>query len=220
MTTPDEIWFIGGSSYLPIIDIYNIADGTWTDMNMLVPRYSPTVCYLNGKVIIAGGDDGSALTSIVETWNTETGEWEGLTELSSPRCYMTWECSAPVIGDSAFFPGGYSNFDFTEAAQVMDIYTDTSGITSGLFIPVLKDISISTFPSPFSDAFQIQVDFAEMTSGSLEIYDLAGRQVFLQNIDNQAVWNKTIAAQGWAAGVYLLKVRTKDGVAIRKIVKQ
>lgn len=86
--------------------------------------------------------------------------------------------------------------------------------------PILKNIAVQSFPSPFSEALTVQVDFEKPTSGSLEILDFSGRQVFFQNIENQQVWNKNIAAHGWTPGAYLLKVRTAEGVAIRKIFKQ
>ncbi len=221
VATPEEVWFIGGLGYLDTIDIYNIADGTWRFENMAVPRGSSLACYLNGKIIIAGGSDGSAISALVETFDTQTGEWLDLAELSEPRYAATsGNYLAPVIGNKAFFPGGSKFMDFSAHSDKLDIYTDTSGMTSGLLAPVLKNGTIQSFPSPFSEALHVQVDFEKPTSGSLEVYDLAGRQVFLENIDRQQVWNKTITAQGWSAGAFLLKVRTADGVAIRKILKQ
>ncbi len=220
VATPEELWFIGGLALLDTIDIYNIATGEWSFEQLAVPRYSGLACYLNGKIIIAGGYNSSA-TGIVETFDTETGEWLDLTELSAPRdVFTSGNYVAPVIGNKIFFPGGSLDGSSFIPSSFMDIYTDTSGMTSGLFTPVLKNISIQTFPSPFSEAFSVQVDFPELTSGTFEAIDLNGRQLFLEKVENQRVWKKNIAAQGWAAGTYLLKVRTEEGVAIRKIVKQ
>lgn len=220
VATPDEVWFIGGSDLLDTIDIYNIAVGTWRSENLALTRYNQLACYLNGKIIIASGGDGSVVNSIVETFDTETGEWLDLTELSAGRHWFTnGNLQAPVIGHQAFFPGGLLDATFDNPTATMDIYTDTTGTLSSLFTPILQNVSIQAFPSPFSETLQVQVDFEKPASGTLEVYDLAGRQVFLENIDHQQVWDTTIAAQGWAPGAYLLKVRTRDGVAVRKVIK-
>lgn len=221
VSTPEEVWFIGGQGLLDTIDIYNIAEGTWNTRNTVIPRDDPAACLLNGKIIIAGGNDGTAVSSLVEIFDTKTGEWLELTELSEPKHWFTkGDRNVPVIGNSAYFPGGCKDMAQSQPSIIMDIYTDTSGTTSNLFTPVLKNVDIQAFPSPFSEALTVQVDFEKPTSGSLEMLDLAGRQVFLESIDNQAVWNKSIVTQGWATGAYLLKVRTRDGVAVQKIIKQ
>ncbi len=226
VSTTDEVWFIGGYGYLDTIDIYNIAAGTWRTENLQIPRLQPSAFSMNGKIVIAGGDDGTEATKLVETYDTQTGQWLELSEMNEARYWITnANNQAPVIGNQAFFPGG-TDFNVSHVLATMDIYTDTTGTTNGLFTPILKNLSIQTFPSPFLETLIVQVDFEKPVSGSLEVYDLPGSLIFSEKVDNQAVWNKTIATQGWAAGAYLLKVRTvrkdsfgAEGVAIRKVVK-
>lgn len=220
VTTTDEVWFIGGSGYLDTIDIYNIEAGTWRTENLQIPRLQPLGFYLNGKIIIAGGDDGNEAIKLVETYDTQTGQWLELSEMNVVRYWITnGNNQAPVIGNQAFFPGG-TNFNVSQVLSTMDIYTDTTGTTSSLFAPVLNNLSVKTFPSPFSETLNVLVDFETPTSGTLEIYSLDGRLAFTQSIDNQQFWSYSIASQNWATGPYLLKVRTTSGVAIRKILKQ
>ncbi len=215
--TPTELWIIGGVPNR--IDIYNIADGTWKVENTALEHSYCLATYLNGKVLIAGGNDGSSFaTSLVETYNTTTNEWEELKELSAARQFFQWgPNSAPIIGEKAYFPGGVGNDNWTIFSGNVDVY---DGMVSSLFTPKLQNLHIQTFPSPFSTTLNVQVDFKKPTSGSLEVYDINGGQIYLQEIDNQLVWGETIAAKTWASGTYLLKVRTADGVAIRKILKQ
>ena len=181
VTTPDEVWFIGGSDYLDTIDIYRIADGTWSTNNTAVVHSNHLACYLNGKIIIASGRDAAGPSTIVETFDTEAGEWLDLAELSEGRHWFTnGNLIAPVIGNQAFFPGGLVDVSYDEPTSTMDIYSD---LPSSLFTPILQHVSIQAFPSPFSETLHVHVDFEKPARGTLEIYDLSGRLVFLENME-------------------------------------
>lgn len=104
--------------------------------------------------------------------------------------------------------------------SIPSVYKWSGDVLSHTTVPVLKDIKIQTFPSPFTETLQVQALFDEPVSGALEIYDITGQPILLEKIENQAFWNKTIPAQGWAPGAYLLQLRTAEGVAVRKILKQ
>ena len=223
VATPEEVWFIGGTELLGVIDIYNIADGTWRSEALAVPRSSASAFYRNGKIFIAGGVSSNALNT-VETYDTEAGQWLEMAEMSGPARYSptSGDFQIPIINSKVFFPGGAYRTpqSFWNPLPIMDIYTDTIGTVSGLFTPVLKNINLHIFPSPFSETLQVEIDFDKPTSGTIEVYDLAGQLVFLEKIERQTVWGETLYTPGWAQGTYLLKVRTEDGVAIRKILKQ
>ncbi len=145
-------------------------------------------------------------------WTTDFGEtWEagGENEGALTNCI---DFHSPVSGWVAT-GGAITN------PNVPSVYKWSGDVLSAAREPILKNLIIHTFPSPFSEALHVQIDFEKLTSGSLEVYDLAGRQFFIQNIDHQQVWNKTIAVQGWGDGAYLLKVKTAEGMAVRKILK-
>jgi hypothetical protein len=224
VTTEKEIWFIGGSTYLPVIDIYDKATGAWDTKIMESGHFDAMSCYLNGKIIIAGGLAADAQTSnLVEIFDAETGELVELGALPVGRWYMGWECNAPVVGNQAFFPGGdqnnISSTDYNIYGK-MDVYTDTTGMTNGLFDPVLKNVVIESYPSPFATALQVNVQFEKPQAGYVSLFDNYGCLVHSQFLDNQPTWSLSVPSEDWAAGVYFLHVRTKEGVAVRKLIKQ
>ncbi|MEZ4953654.1 MAG: kelch repeat-containing protein [Saprospiraceae bacterium] len=221
VSTPEEVWFIGGGEFLDTIDIYHIADGSWRFENLAMARSSALAFYLQGKIVIAGGLTNSGGLDLVETYDTETGEWLEMTAIDETKyAISSGNYLAPVIGSKAFLPGGALATGWSSFSSKLHIYIDTSDSVSSLFTPVLKNVRIQSFPSPFSEALNIRVDFEKPASGSLELYDLTGRQVFSEQIGNQPIWNKTIATHGWPDRAYLLKVCTAEGVAFRKVLKQ
>jgi hypothetical protein len=126
-----------------------------------------------------------------------------------------FEFASPTVG----FAAGY----YDDGTNVILKWNGDLTQPSAAREPLLKNVALRTFPSPFSEALQIQVDFTDsygISSGTLEVYNLKGVRLFLENIDNQTIWNKTIPAQGWAPGAYFLKVRTAEGIVLRKVVKQ
>jgi len=72
--------------------------------------------------------------------------------------------------------------------------------------------SITVYPNPASNV--IKVDFESIGDYSITIFDMKGKQVLTSK--NQ----KTFDVSGFANGVYMLKVITNEGVAVKKFVKE
>lgn len=110
-------------------------------------RCGITACYLNGKIIIAGGQMSAdyipkSVTSMVEVYDTQTNEWQSNFTLSENRSFMSYQETGAVIGNRAFFPGGDSSGDIVASSRI-DIYTDIL-MNTGL-IPQLPDKSWSIY---------------------------------------------------------------------------
>ena len=202
----------GGSPY-PNAKIFETFDGgeTWTQ------AATPPFGSISSIAAVPGAPNAFVAGNLLSGDFVIAHNQQGLTD--SAWVYdetfifnsLGFEFASPTVG----FAAGY----YDDGTNVILKWNGDLTPPSASREPVLKNIAIQAFPSPFSEALQIKVDFEKPMSGSLEVYNLAGRQVFLENIDNQHVWNKTVATQGWAPGAYLLKVRTAAGVAVRKVVK-
>ncbi len=78
--------------------------------------------------------------------------------------------------------------------------------------PVFEGITATVFPNPFNNSLQIQ---SNTTFKTMELYDVLGKQIFNQNLENQ------LNISSLAQGVYLLRLITEDGeVVVKKVVKE
>lgn len=76
---------------------------------------------------------------------------------------------------------------------------------------------IRLFPNPSVDQVQIQTD-NELSIESLHLYNIAGQ---LQNITSDINFNQaTLHRNNLPAGLYWLKIQTKDGFVMKKVVFQ
>lgn len=162
------------------------------------------------------------------TYITATNAFENSAEIFGTTDFgATWTAGDPIEGARtncidfhSATSGWVARGGVITNANLPTVYKWSGDVLSHTTVPVLKDIKIQTFPSPFTETLQVQAVFDEPVSGTLEIYDITGRPILLEKIENQAFWNKTIPAQGWVPGAYLLQLRTTVGVAVRKILKQ
>jgi Kelch motif/Secretion system C-terminal sorting domain len=212
--TPEEVWFVGGLTNQ--IDIYNIANGTWSTKATIFGHESGLVAYVEGKVLIAGGNSDEMATPFVEIFNTTSDQWEDIQAISTPRqFFLSNPMTAPVVGNKAYFPGGVGDNDWTILSGNLDIYDAISGFHA----PFLTNLDISVYPTPFTENLRIRIDFEKPSSGTLDITDLEGCLVFSHTVRDLAVWEYSISASHWPAGAYLLRVSTKEGEATQKILK-
>ncbi|MGL4599482.1 MAG: T9SS type A sorting domain-containing protein [Bacteroidia bacterium] len=81
--------------------------------------------------------------------------------------------------------------------------------------PVLINDDIVVFPNPASDA--ITVESSGMRITALELYDMSGRLLLLEKTSTN---RNTISLENLAAGVYLLRITTEEGIISRKIIRE
>lgn len=75
-------------------------------------------------------------------------------------------------------------------------------------------------PNPFTDQLQIEIIDINDRPQTIEVYDLAGRQVLahqLQQSDNQQI---NLNTSKWSSSVYFVKISYVNGVEMRKVVKR
>lgn len=106
-----------------------------------------------------------------------------------------------------FTSGGGNNFFLDDINIFEPLSTDQHGI-EGLKI----------FPVPFKDQFVIEWPNTLMHDLEITVTDLSGRVVY-SNSEKALTGRCTIAAQDWAFGAYIVRVRSENQMQFQRIIK-
>jgi hypothetical protein len=118
----------------PAVEIYDPATGVWTPTgSMSVGRQGGTFSLLgNGKVLAAGGYDGTAYQSNAELWDPATGTWSSTASLAGPRGAHT----ATVLSNGkVLVVGGVDSGGYLSSAELFNSLGSGFDFT-GFFSPV------------------------------------------------------------------------------------
>jgi hypothetical protein len=75
--------------------------------------------------------------------------------------------------------------------------------------------NLKIYPNPTQNI--VNIDLQDLDNASVEVYDINGRQLFTQKLNNTTT---AINIENLASGVYLFKVSSSQGTATIKVVKQ
>lgn len=89
------------------------------------------------------------------------------------------------------------------------VYFSTVGLEK------INNTTIVIQPNPFKEEFQIKSD--KIIDGIVEIYNAIGASISNQKIQNTTL---KIDCKGWQQGVYYLKIISKEGTIVKKLVKE
>jgi hypothetical protein len=78
--------------------------------------------------------------------------------------------------------------------------------------------SLKAFPNPSKGIFNLQIELAKFDDLQVQIFDMAGKQVFADQQQNTSQYQQQIDLSQAAAGVYMLRVRTSQGMSSQRIV--
>jgi hypothetical protein len=102
-------------------------------------------------------------------------------------------------------------FYYIDDVYIMDC-DDTLGIKE-----IGNNNSISIYPNPVTDNITINAGDLRNEIYDLRIYDVIGNLVLEKNIAN----NKTsIDVSTFSSGVYVVEVRTENGIEVKKFLKE
>lgn len=84
----------------------------------------------------------------------------------------------------------------------------------------LTDLSLRTYPNPFSDHLEIQYSLAHDAEVSFGLFDLSGKQILglSPSFQFSGIHQESLQVEDLPAGVYLLKVQTGDGRVGQELV--
>ena len=115
-------------------------------------------------------------------------------------------------GQFASYPWGYSN---GPSFSQFDIYlnvTSTGDGSHNLGIDdVMASVAFNVYPNPATDRLNISCNEAVR---EVSIIDMAGRTVI------NAGTESTVNVSGLAAGVYMVRIATENGIGVQKFVKE
>ncbi|HWB64049.1 MAG TPA: T9SS type A sorting domain-containing protein, partial [Chitinophagales bacterium] len=82
-----------------------------------------------------------------------------------------------------------------------------------------KDLNVimQVFPNPTSGKFQINLNAGSRINGQIVIMDMTGREVYTKNIDLLGLYSTSVDMTQFSKGLYVLQLRTAQGVASRRI---
>lgn len=131
-----------------------------------------------------------------------------------------------TIGTQTLTPTGIVDFGETESGEVYavsntnnSVFRVTPGTTSSKTIPINNALA-SIYPTVIRDGM-VQVELHTAANyHSFELVDLNGRQVHLTQLSRQSGNFQIPLNRNLAAGMYVAKVRSDQGLAVQKVYIQ
>jgi hypothetical protein len=99
-----------------------------------------------------------------------------------------------------------------QAGAALDYVQRTYGITSSIS-EILESQNIFIYPNPTQGLVYIQLP--EITIQTIEVFDLLGQRIMHLNGDRES-----IDLSNLSAGLYVIKIFSKDGIFTQRVLKQ
>jgi hypothetical protein len=112
------------------------------------------------------------------------------------------------LGDTIYAGGEYGVIDF------VDFKTDSTTIIIAN-TPRFEE-AISVFPNPSNGQFEVRFAQPHVNGATLMVMGANGQKVFETSTDQQTI---RLDLSGFAAGIYMLRIATENGVTGRKLIK-
>lgn len=95
-----------------------------------------------------------------------------------------------------------------------------NGISLFAYLPTTTiknntELSFSVFPNPTTD--KVTINYTETKNARLQIYDILGKCVLTRDLRNG---QNDIDVSKLSKGGYMIKVKTNDGIIVKKLIKQ
>ncbi|MEM9888201.1 MAG: kelch repeat-containing protein [Bacteroidota bacterium] len=212
-----KVYFAGGllenETTTALIDVYDPSTDTWTTQQLSEARFGVQAGKTDNYLLFTGGGNtgllsGWAYTSFstrVDLYNKETDTWDifnmGLDRVNH----------AALSADNQVFIAG--DIDGNTSFSVIDIFTEEAISNTLQSFP---SDAVQLSPNPTNGLLNLQTFDLQATDLQLEIVDVHGRILLSQTLNHSY---KELDVTAFAKGLYYLKVRSTDKVAVRQFVK-
>ncbi len=83
-----------------------------------------------------------------------------------------------------------------------------------------NSINLNVFPNPSQDVFNIVLNSDNQRAYAFEVYDINGRVIITKDAIVSGAYETSVDLSGEAAGVYLLKITSEEGISTTRLVKE
>lgn len=128
--------------------------------------------------------------------------------------------SSPTGGTVYFFPASYyynGAFAGVVSAGVPALTLNLSIVTSVGDVE-LPQHAVSVFPNPTSSNATVELSFEQPTNVTVTLAEMNGRVIRFDRIENVVNEYHNLDVSSLPAGTYIVKVSSKEGAAVRKLV--
>lgn len=217
----NKIYFGGGYQDQSLGDIfftdfweYDVAINVWTQKSNFTPENAR-----RGAVGFSVGGKGYMGTGVKSTpYLNDFYEYDSGTNIWTTKTNFTGQQRAWAIGFS-IGTKGYVGLGLDNPPQLPIVYFsdfwefDPNGI--GISEIDLENL-ISIYPNPTSDNLTIKSETEKITE--LKTYNMFGEMIYQST--NLPAHQSTIDLSSSPSGIYFLHIKTTEGVAVKKIIKQ
>jgi len=129
-----------------------------------------------------------------------------------------WNTGATVASISNLAPGTYC-VTVTDA----NACTSSACVTVEIYIGVENAIvlnQLTVMPNPSDGLYSLQFELKEAQTCTISIFDVNGKLVYTENTDKIVKYENKLNLQSQAQGVYFLQIRTMQGNANLKLIKE
>jgi hypothetical protein len=202
---------LGGFAYNPTTKVLQGLgrddDGTGTATDLLY-----------GFALGAGGTD---LVLPDNSWSTLVFEFDTVSQeysWSGPGFSGTYPSAAAFANGKDITEIDFIVFAHTTVSANfrVDNYSSQAK-SSSLSVSEFVNNKFSVYPNPTNSSDVVNFSGDNIDANGVTIFNLLGKKVIIASQSELA--NKQINISSLAKGMYLLKIKTKDGVATKKIVK-
>jgi hypothetical protein len=78
--------------------------------------------------------------------------------------------------------------------------------------------SFQAYPNPTRGKVALSFSLMYSNAATIEIMDLSGRVVWVESAEVNGTYHKELDLSSYAAGVYLVRVSSEDGVVARRLI--
>jgi N-acetylneuraminic acid mutarotase len=95
--------FLSSDKNSAALERFDPAAGTWTKLlGMPTPRGSYGATYLDGRIVVVGGEEPTMVLNVVEMYDIATGKWSTITPMPTPR----HAAAVAAVGNTVYCIGG------------------------------------------------------------------------------------------------------------------